>query len=90
MGYTKMFALWLAEAIYKRKMTDKQIVSAVTGHKHVEMGGLADQIQAVRSNPDLYKRYANQPGNVYEFFDDMRTELKSVQAIGDAEDDYLP
>jgi hypothetical protein len=71
-------------------MTDHQIITAVTNHKNVEMGGLKEQIEAVRENPKLYKRYADQPGNVYEFFDEMRTQLASMDEIGDNDDAYLP
>ncbi len=90
MGYTKRFALWVANAMYQRKWTNDQIVSAVSSHKNIEMGGLREQVQAVRDNPDLYKPFANQPGNVYKFYDEMRESLAEVDIYPDNDDDYLP
>jgi hypothetical protein len=91
MGYTKLFGLWLAQAIYKREMTDPQIISAVISHKNVEMGNLKEQIQAVRDNPNLYRPLADRgQQDVYEFFDEMRAQLASVDEIGDNDDAYLP
>jgi hypothetical protein len=90
MGYTKRFALWVANAVYTRKMTDNQIIAAISAHKNLEMGGLREQIEAVRRNPDLYKPFASQTGNVYEFFKEMRAAAAEIDIYPDNDDDYLP
>jgi hypothetical protein len=91
MGYVKEFAQWLAQAVYKREMTDQAIVFAVSGHKNIEIGWLKEQITAVRENPKMYRPLGTQPGTTaYTFFDDMRESLKDVHVVGDNDDDYLP
>ena len=60
MGRVKQFAFWLAEQIYKKKLSDAEIAkqSALTWdipQPNPSSKWLDEQIQAVRNNPELYK-----------------------------------
>ena len=58
MGRVKEFAMWIEECAFQRDMNDAQIISAATSHWSVNdleaKQWLSEQIQAVRSNPQIY------------------------------------
>ena len=60
MGRVKEFALWLADCVYQRQMSDRSIIESVnlnnTHGQHDDYSRwLREQIQIVRKNPQLYE-----------------------------------
>ena len=60
MGRVKEFALWIAECVYQRQMSDEAIVESVNLVNPYEQYDdincwLRKQIQVVRNNPQLYE-----------------------------------
>ena len=60
MGRVKEFALWLADCVYQRQMSDRSIIESVNlNNSHGQHDDfnrwLREQIQIVRKNPQLYE-----------------------------------
>jgi hypothetical protein len=60
MGSVKELAMWLAESVYIRNLSDDEIMTTLAmRYPDVQKDGLDNwlrgQIQVVRENPDLYQ-----------------------------------
>ena len=72
MGRVKEFSFWIADCVYQRDMSDRQIISAASSYwsvdGQIDKQWLLEQVEVVRCNPHIYSTHTS-PMNKEAFSD---------------------